>query len=76
MKCSHERLSKTINSEVLFCNDCGEIIDFQSEVLKGKNEKLVSENNELKAWIREVELKNDALEKENEILRKCLKEVL
>ena len=24
MKCSHERLSKTINSEVLFCNDCGE----------------------------------------------------
>ena len=67
MKCSHERLSKTINSEVLFCNDCGEIIDFQSEILKGKNEKLVSENNELK---------NDALEKENDILRKCLKEVL
>ena len=50
--------------------------EIQSEILKGKNEKLVSENNELKAWIREVELKNDALEKENEILRKCLKEVL
>ena len=31
MKCSHERLSKTIN--------------FQSEILKGENENLFIENN-------------------------------
>ena len=51
-----------------------------NEQLKGyqfkKEDKKPGSIWQLLMALRECELKNDALEKENEILRKCLKEVL
>lgn len=76
MKCDHERITISINSEFAMCSDCGAIINGSNEDLKGAVNKLQLKNKELYDWIRDMEKKNDKLTNENEILRKCLKEIL
>lgn len=76
MKCDHERITISINSEFAMCSDCGAIINGPNEELKEITKKLQIKNKELYDWIREIEMQNDKLTNENEILRKCLKEVL
>lgn len=76
MKCDHKRLTTSINSEYIICADCGALIDAPNENLKEVVKKLQLKNKELYDWIRDIEKKNDKLTNENEILRKCLKEVL
>lgn len=76
MKCDHKRVTTSINSEFVMCSDCGAIINGPNEELKEIAKKLQIKNKELYDWIRDIEKKNDKLTNENEILRKCLKEVL
>lgn len=76
VKCSHERLIKTINSEHIICSDCGSIVEISSSELKGKVNSLENKNKELIDWIRDIEAKNDKLTQENEALKKCLKVIL
>ena len=76
MKCDHERVTTSINSEFSMCSDCGAIINGPNEELKEITKKLQIKNKELYDRIRDIEKKNDKLTNENEILRKCLKEVL
>ncbi|MBC5627588.1 hypothetical protein H8S20_01630 [Clostridium sp. NSJ-6] len=76
MKCDHERVTTSINSEFAMCSDCGAIINGPNEDLKEVVNKLQLKNKELYDWIRDIENRNDKLTSENALLRKCLKEVL
>lgn len=76
MKCDHKRVTTSINSEFVICADCGALIDAPNKELKEVVNNLQIKNKELYDWIREIEMQNDKLTNENEILRKCLKEVL
>ena len=76
MKCDHERLTTSINSEFIICADCGALIDAPNKELKEALNNLQIKNKELYDWIRDIENRNDKLTSENELLRKCLKEVL
>lgn len=76
MKCDHERVTTSINSEFAMCSDCGAIINGPNENLKEVVNKLQLKNKELYDWIRDIENRNDKLTSENVLLRKCLKEVL
>ena len=76
MKCDHERVTTSINSEFAMCSDCGAIINGPNEDLKEVVNKLQLKNKELYDWIRDIENRNDKLTSENVLLRKCLKEVL
>lgn len=83
-KCDHGKLLAigiASNSVCLQCGICGEVIPLkelleENQRLKELNQKYSNENIEVKRWIREIESKNDALQRENESLKMCLKNLI
>lgn len=83
-KCDHERLSAigiTSNNLYLQCNICTKVISLkeileENQKLKELNKKYSNENLEIRKWINEIENKNDALQRENESLKMCLKNLI
>ena len=83
-KCDHEKLSAmgiTSNNVYLQCGICTKVISLkelleETKRLRELNKKYSNENLEVRKWINEIENKDDALERENEALKHCLKNLI
>lgn len=59
-------------------NQANLIVEYETRYKEAekKNNELIIRNRELAEWMQQIEIKNDELQKENELLRKVLKQVL
>lgn len=59
-------------------NQANLIVEYEARYKEAekKTNELIIRNRELAEWMQQIEIKNDELQKENELLRKVLKEVL
>lgn len=59
-------------------NQTNLIVEYEARYKEAekKTNELIIRNRELAEWMQQIESKNDELQKENELLRKVLKEVL